>query len=264
MFLADGGRRLARRRSADRRLPQAMIRARRPRPVVRRRPVPGGVVHGGLLVMVLLSVVSRQALPRRRHRRLRRLYLMAGASFLALAHTPEARRAHPRHAAALERLAAAARSSGAGGGDAAGGAVGVLRLRSAHQSWTFNDVSTGNDATPLWDPAAGDGRRHVDPWRSPSSTSSCSRFAPEAPRCRATRCCTTNDRRRLTTLTARSPALFADPRQRHVDRPGSPGVAWIGACSCSVAAGRRRDGRDDLGLVVELDAHGAAALRLDG
>ncbi|MCK7499131.1 MAG: hypothetical protein MZW92_58100 [Comamonadaceae bacterium] len=32
----------------------------------------------------------------------------------------------------------------------------------------------------------------------------------------------------------------------------------------SVAPGRRRDGGDDLGLVVELDADRAAAVRLDG
>ena len=86
-------------------------------------------------------------------------YLMAAAGFLALAHTLQARRAHPRHAAAAvaARQARGTRSS-CGRCRAASllaALVAFYSLRLAWQSHAFNDISTGNDATPLWMPQLG-------------------------------------------------------------------------------------------------------------
>jgi TRAP-type C4-dicarboxylate transport system permease small subunit len=82
-------------------------------------------------------------------------YCMAGCGFLALAHTlkrgehirvslilehagPEARRALELASLAIATLLAAL--------------FAYYSMRLAFQSWQFNDVSTGNDATPLWIP----------------------------------------------------------------------------------------------------------------
>jgi TRAP-type C4-dicarboxylate transport system permease small subunit len=82
-------------------------------------------------------------------------YCMAAAGFLALAHTlkrgehirvtllvdhvgPQARRALELWALAAATVLAAA--------------LAFYSIRLAYQSWQFNDISTGNDATPLWIP----------------------------------------------------------------------------------------------------------------
>jgi len=112
----------------------------------------------GLLGMVLLSIAGRQL-----HFHLPGTdayagYLMAAAGFLALAHTLKkgehirvtlllaALKGTPRRALEIWALAAAT----------------LLALLSAWyscrlswQSYTFHDVSTGNDATPLWIPQLG-------------------------------------------------------------------------------------------------------------
>ena len=112
----------------------------------------------GLLAMVLLSIAGRQL-----HFHLPGTdayagYLMAAAGFLALAHTLKkgehirvtlllaALKGTPRRALEIWALAAAT----------------LLALLSAWyscrlswQSYTFHDVSTGNDATPLWIPQLG-------------------------------------------------------------------------------------------------------------
>ena len=109
----------------------------------------------GLLAMVLLSVLGRQL-----HFHLPGTdayagYMMAAAGFLALAHTLKkgehirvtlllsALKGKPRRALEIWSLAAAS----------------LLALLSAFyacrlswQSYTFHDISTGNDATPLWIP----------------------------------------------------------------------------------------------------------------
>jgi TRAP-type C4-dicarboxylate transport system permease small subunit len=109
----------------------------------------------GLLLMVLLSIVSRQL-----HFHLPGTdayagYLMAAAGFLALAHTLKrgehirvtlllsALKGGPRRALELWALSAASLL-------AALSAFYACRL--SWQSYTFHDVSTGNDATPLWIP----------------------------------------------------------------------------------------------------------------
>ena len=85
-------------------------------------------------------------------------YLMAGAGFLALAHTLKRGehirvtlllshlRGGPRRALELWALAAAS------------GLAALLAFYSARLVWqsqVFNDISTGNDATPLWLPQLG-------------------------------------------------------------------------------------------------------------
>ena len=81
-------------------------------------------------------------------------YCMAAAGFLALAHTFK-RGEHIRVTLLLERAGRARR-----GLEIWALAVGTLlaalfacySVRLAWQSWDFHDVSTGNDATPLWIP----------------------------------------------------------------------------------------------------------------
>lgn len=85
-------------------------------------------------------------------------YLMAGAGFLALAHTLKRGehirvtlllshlRGGPRRVLELWALAAAS------------GLAGLLAFYSARLVWqshAFDDISTGNDATPLWLPQLG-------------------------------------------------------------------------------------------------------------
>ncbi len=108
-----------------------------------------------LLAMVLLSILGRQL-----HFHLPGTdayagYLMAAAGFLALAHTFK-RGEHIRVTLVVNALHGRPRrtievwSLGAASLLAALGAFYGARL--AWQSWRFNDISTGNDATPLWLP----------------------------------------------------------------------------------------------------------------
>jgi TRAP-type C4-dicarboxylate transport system permease small subunit len=82
-------------------------------------------------------------------------YCMAAAGFLALAHTLQrgehirvsllVEHAGPRVKRALELWSLAVATLLAA-------AFAFYSVRLAFQSWQFNDVSTGNDATPLWLP----------------------------------------------------------------------------------------------------------------
>ncbi len=82
-------------------------------------------------------------------------YCMAAAGFLALAHTMM-HGEHIRVTLILERLVGPSRR----GLELWALAVGVLlaallafySVRLAYQSWDFHDISTANDATPLWIP----------------------------------------------------------------------------------------------------------------
>jgi TRAP-type C4-dicarboxylate transport system permease small subunit len=109
----------------------------------------------GLLVAVLLSIVGRQL-----HFNIAGLdayagYMMAGAGFLALAHTLK-RGEHIRVTLVLGGLHGGPRrwlerwATGAAALLAALFAFYSVRL--AWQSHAYNDISTGNDATPLWLP----------------------------------------------------------------------------------------------------------------
>ena len=131
-------------------------------------------------------------------------YCMAACGFLALAHTLK-RGEHIRVTLILDRLASGGRSARS---SCASLAIATLlaalfafySIRLAFQSWQFNDISTGNDATPLWIPqlamAAG-----TLVLRSPSSTSSSSSWPGGAATRNRRRRCTTNDARRVNAWT---------------------------------------------------------------
>jgi TRAP-type C4-dicarboxylate transport system permease small subunit len=82
-------------------------------------------------------------------------YCMAAAGFLALAHTLK-RGEHIRVTLILEHLKGAAHRALLLWTFAAGAVLAMLfawySVRLAWQSFDFHDVSTGNDATPLWVP----------------------------------------------------------------------------------------------------------------
>ncbi|MFO1306127.1 MAG: TRAP transporter small permease [Burkholderiales bacterium] len=82
-------------------------------------------------------------------------YCMAGAGFLALAHTLK-RGEHIRVTLILERLTGGAHRALTLWSFAAGTLLALLfafySVRLAYQSFDFNDISTANDATPLWIP----------------------------------------------------------------------------------------------------------------
>ena len=82
-------------------------------------------------------------------------YCMAAAGFLALAHTLQ-RGEHIRVTLLLEH---AGRKGSRGlelwslaAGSLLATSFAYYSVRLAYQSWDFNDISTGNDATPLWIP----------------------------------------------------------------------------------------------------------------
>ncbi len=82
-------------------------------------------------------------------------YCMAGAGFLALAHTFR-HGDHIRVTLLLERGSARVRRAlelwSLAVGALLAAAFAFYSARLAYQSWDFNDISTGNDATPLWIP----------------------------------------------------------------------------------------------------------------
>ena len=108
-----------------------------------------------LLVMVMLSVTGRLL-----HFHLPGTdayagYLMAGAGFLALAHTFK-RGEHIRVTLLVSALSGRAKHLlelwALGASAALAGLLAVYSARLVWQSRAFNDISTGNDATPLWLP----------------------------------------------------------------------------------------------------------------
>ena len=109
----------------------------------------------GLLVMVLLSIVSRQLHFHVPGTDAYAGYLMAGAGFLALAHTLK-RGEHIRVTLLLGALMGKARHRleiwALGAAAALAGLSAFYSCRLAWQSHVFNDISTGNDATRLWIP----------------------------------------------------------------------------------------------------------------
>lgn len=109
----------------------------------------------GLLAMVLLSVVGRQFGFNVPGTDAYAGYLMAGSGFLALAHTLK-RGEHIRVTLLVQALAGRARKAIELWALAAASALAALfawfSARLVWQSYRFNDVSTSNDATPLWIP----------------------------------------------------------------------------------------------------------------
>jgi len=109
----------------------------------------------GLFVMVLLSIVSRQLHFHVPGTDAYAGYMMAAAGFLALAHTFK-RGEHIRVTLLLSALKGTPRRALEIWALAAASALALLfagySCRLAWQSKLFNDISTGNDATPLWIP----------------------------------------------------------------------------------------------------------------
>ncbi|MEO5733224.1 MAG: TRAP transporter small permease [Rubrivivax sp.] len=112
----------------------------------------------GLLLMVLLSIVSRQLHFHVPGTDAYAGYLMAGAGFLALAHTLK-RGEHIRVTLLLSSLEGGARKAAEVWALSAASALALLgawyAARLSWQSHTFNDISTAADATPLWLPQLG-------------------------------------------------------------------------------------------------------------
>ena len=109
----------------------------------------------GLLAMVLLSIVSRQLNFHVPGTDAYAGYMMAAAGFLALAHTLK-KGEHIRVTLLLSHLKGGARRALEIWSLAAASALACLSAfyssRLAWQSHSFNDISTANDATPLWIP----------------------------------------------------------------------------------------------------------------
>jgi TRAP-type C4-dicarboxylate transport system permease small subunit len=109
----------------------------------------------GTLVMVVLGVLGRLLSFNVPGTDAYAGYCMAGAGFLALAHTLK-RNEHIRVTLLLERLHGRAKRGLELWALAIAALLAALlayySVRLAWQSFDFNDVSTGNDATPLWLP----------------------------------------------------------------------------------------------------------------
>jgi TRAP-type C4-dicarboxylate transport system permease small subunit len=109
----------------------------------------------GILLMVLASVVGRLIGFNLRGSDAYAGYCMAAASFLALAHTLK-RNEHIRVKLVMERFGGRLRRPLEIWCHAAGtffcAMLAFYSVRLAWQSHLFNDVSQGNDATPLWIP----------------------------------------------------------------------------------------------------------------
>lgn len=109
----------------------------------------------GLLAMVLLAIASRQLDFHVAGTDAYAGYLMAAAGFLALAHTFK-RGEHIRVTLVLGHVGPRARRALEVWSLAAGTLLAALAawyaVRLAWQSHLFDDISTGNDATPLWIP----------------------------------------------------------------------------------------------------------------
>ena len=109
----------------------------------------------GTLAMVLLGIVSRLLNWFVAGTDAYAGYFMAGAGFLALAHTLK-RGEHIRVTLIMERLTGRRRRMLELFALTASTLLAVVfawySARLAWQSYDFNDISTGNDATPLWLP----------------------------------------------------------------------------------------------------------------
>ena len=109
----------------------------------------------GTLAMVLLGIFGRLLAFNVRGTDAYAGYFMAGAGFLALAHTLT-RREHIRVSLILEHVGVRANRIlervSLGIAAALAIAFAYYSVRLAWQSYAFHDVSTGIDATPLWLP----------------------------------------------------------------------------------------------------------------
>jgi len=109
----------------------------------------------GTLAMVLLGIFGRMFGFQVRGTDAYAGYCMAGAGFLALAHTL-ARGDHIRVSLILEHAGVRGRKAlelwSLGAAAALSTLFAYFSVRLAWQSYVLHDISTGNDATPLWLP----------------------------------------------------------------------------------------------------------------
>jgi len=109
----------------------------------------------GTLTMVLLGIFGRMFGFQVRGSDAYAGYFMAGAGFLALAHTL-VRGEHIRVSLILEHVGERTRRAlerwSLGAASLLAIALAYYSVRLAWQSYVLHDVSTGNDATPLWLP----------------------------------------------------------------------------------------------------------------
>jgi TRAP-type C4-dicarboxylate transport system permease small subunit len=115
----------------------------------------GALFMVGTLVSVLAGVLDRQFAWSLRGTDMYAGYCMAASGFLALAHTLK-KGEHIRVTLILNAVKGRARRAIEIWARAAATALAMLfawySVKLSINSWQFNDVSTGNDATPLWIP----------------------------------------------------------------------------------------------------------------
>jgi TRAP-type C4-dicarboxylate transport system permease small subunit len=109
----------------------------------------------GTLVMVLIGIAGRLLHFHVAGTDSYAGYCMAAAGFLALAHTLK-RGEHIRVTLLIEHLRGGAQRAlelwALGIATILAALLAFYSVRLSFQSWQFNDISTGNDATPLWIP----------------------------------------------------------------------------------------------------------------
>jgi TRAP-type C4-dicarboxylate transport system permease small subunit len=112
----------------------------------------------GILLMVVLGMLDRYVSIKFRGTDMYAGYCMASAGFLALAHTLK-KNEHIRVTLLLNAVPDRARKAlelwSLSAAVVLSGLFCFYSIKLAYQSWDFNDVSTGNDATPLWLPQIG-------------------------------------------------------------------------------------------------------------
>jgi len=109
----------------------------------------------GTLVAVLAGIVDRYLNLGVRGTDMYAGYCMAAAGFLALAHTLK-NGEHIRVSLILQKLHAVAKHRlevwALFAATALAALFAAFSVKLAYNSWQFHDISTGNDATPLWIP----------------------------------------------------------------------------------------------------------------
>ena len=109
----------------------------------------------GTLLSVLAGIIDRYLTLGLRGTDMYAGYCMAGAGFLALAHTLK-RGEHIRVTLILQKLHGQAKHRleiwSLGAATLLAALFAFYSIKLAYQSWVFHDISTGNDATPLWIP----------------------------------------------------------------------------------------------------------------
>jgi len=120
----------------------------------------GAAALAALFMVLLLAMVMVSILGRQLHFNLSGVdayagYMMAAAGFLALAHTLK-RGEHIRVTLVLSALRGGARRAleiwSLAAATLLAALAAVYSVKLAWQSYTFHDISTANDATPLWLP----------------------------------------------------------------------------------------------------------------